>query len=139
LIPVDGRKRIENVPALLVHGAQLSDRLRLIERLTAATGDESRCAVMLTSPTFTGPQLSATAARRPNVVVRASGGGCPCCIGRVSFQVAVTRILREVRPDRLIIELLREEHVRQAIAVLEGGELAAALRVAGVLHASDLS
>lgn len=133
--PTGNPKRIENVPTLLVYGDELSGRLRLIERLAADTGGSSLCAVLLTSPFLTGAPASLRADPGSNLVVRVTGSGCPCCVGRVSLRVAVTRLLREARPDRLIIELAREDHVRAAMAALAEDGLSPALRLAGVLEA----
>ena len=37
--------------------------------------------------------------------------GCPCCTARVETQVVLTRILREQRPHRVLIELADERHL----------------------------
>jgi hypothetical protein len=37
--------------------------------------------------------------------------GCPCCSARVATQVALTRMLREQRPRRVLIELADEQHL----------------------------
>jgi hypothetical protein len=132
-LPAAGR--IEDVPALLVHGARLGDRLRLIERLMAQVQQEERCAVLLTSPRITAPGLSLLRAAAGGVVVRVAGGGCLCCVGQVSFRVALTKLLREARPDRVIIELGHEDHLRRAIATVTGDHLSRALRLAGVMAA----
>ncbi len=37
--------------------------------------------------------------------------GCPCCSARVETQVALTRMLREQRPRRVLLELADEQHL----------------------------
>jgi hypothetical protein len=37
--------------------------------------------------------------------------GCPCCSARVDTQRALTRMLREQRPRRVLIELPDEQHL----------------------------
>lgn len=49
-------------------------------------------------------------AARPDWV-RIVPRGCPCCSARVATQVALTRILREQRPRRVLIELANERHL----------------------------
>jgi G3E family GTPase len=38
-------------------------------------------------------------------------GGCPCCTGRVETRVALVRLLRETRPERVLLELTDEAHL----------------------------
>lgn len=37
---------------------------------------------------------------------------CPCCSGRVEAQVALARLLREAVPERVLLELSDEQHLR---------------------------
>jgi hypothetical protein len=37
--------------------------------------------------------------------------GCPCCIGRVATQITLVRVLREARPDRVLLEVPDEQHL----------------------------
>jgi len=64
-----------------------------------------------------------------NVIVREANGGCACCTGQAELRTALVRLLRETRPQRLLIELsgaarppavlrvLREEGLAQAITL----------------------
>jgi len=38
--------------------------------------------------------------------------GCPCCSGRVEMQVTLARLLRDAAPDRVLLELADEQHLR---------------------------
>ncbi len=51
-------------------------------------------------------------------VVRQVPGGCMCCAAGVPLQVAVNRLLREARPDRLLIEPSGLGHPRRILATL---------------------
>jgi hypothetical protein len=122
--------------ALIVHGAGLGDRLRLIERLATDVPAGDAITVMLTSPRIAAvlPGLHLP----PRAVVHAASGGCPCCIGRVTLQVTLVKLLRESRPRRLFIELAGNDHLRRTVAALAEGRLADALCVAGTLQAHPL-
>jgi hypothetical protein len=37
--------------------------------------------------------------------------GCPCCTGRVETQITLTRLLRDARPERVLLELTDEQHL----------------------------
>lgn len=43
---------------------------------------------------------------------------CPCCVGRVEVQIALARLLRERRPERILVELADGEHLRALERVL---------------------
>lgn len=43
---------------------------------------------------------------------------CPCCVGRVELQVTLARVLRERRPERILVELANGEHLKALERVL---------------------
>ena len=43
---------------------------------------------------------------------------CPCCVGRVELQIALARLLRERRPERVLVELADGEHLKALERVL---------------------
>ena len=55
--------------------------------------------------------------------------GCPCCVGRVEMQVELARLLRERRPQGVLIELADAGHRARLLAVLAEWPLAQYLRV----------
>jgi hypothetical protein len=119
--------------ALIVYGAGLSDRLRLIEQLAASVPRGEQLAVMLTSPRL--PAAESPAWQLPVAAVVATSVGCPCCVGAVAMQVTLVRLLRRSQPRRLFIELGDAGHVARAVATLIAGDLAGFVRLAGVLQA----
>jgi len=36
---------------------------------------------------------------------------CPCCVGRVQMQIELARLIREVRPRGVVIELADPDHL----------------------------
>lgn len=54
-------------------------------------------------------------------IVREVAGGCLCCAVGLPFQVAVNRLLKEVKPDRLLIEPTGLGHPRRVLDMLAGG------------------
>jgi len=69
--------------------------------------------------------------------VREVAGGCICCSGRLHLRVALTRLLREVRPDRLLIEPTGLGHPAGIIDTLRDEWLAQALDVRATLCLVD--
>lgn len=56
-----------------------------------------------------------------NATVRELPGGCLCCTQGLPFDVAVKRLLRETKPDRLLIEPTGLGHPKRLIDKLTGG------------------
>jgi len=55
------------------------------------------------------------------VTVKEIAGGCLCCAVGLPFQVSVNRLLKEVRPDRLLIEQTGLGHPKKVLDMLEIG------------------
>lgn len=54
-------------------------------------------------------------------IVKEVPGGCLCCAVGLPFQVAVNRLLTEVKPDRLLIEPTGLGHPKRVLDMLAGG------------------
>ena len=61
------------------------------------------------------------------VHIREVAGGCLCCTAGVPLQVALTLLLREARPDRLLIEMSGMGHPGSVLFSLREGSLSEAL------------
>ena len=55
------------------------------------------------------------------VTVKEIAGGCLCCAVGLPFQVSVNRLLKEVRPDRLLIEPTGLGHPKKVLEMLVTG------------------
>lgn len=117
---------IRGVPTLLVHGAARSVQTARIARLLAARVPGERIAVLL-APRPLAALGAAAIESAEGVTVREAPPGCACCVGAVGFRVALTRLLREARPDRLVIELGPADHVDEARRTLRGEYFAAVI------------
>lgn len=82
--------------------------------------------------------LSSTSAKRRVVVVEGFfseldlpadvplvrlGAGCVCCLGQVPLRVGLTRMLRSVRPDAVLLILSQGGHLDRVKALLADGSL----------------
>ncbi len=98
---------MNRVPVHLVVGPPGSGKSALIARLLAQR-----------------PDWLGFVNRRPEDApesMRLTPRGCPCCTARVALQVALVRALRELRPQRALIEIEDADHATRVIRVL--GEL----------------
>jgi G3E family GTPase len=127
---------IASVPAVIVTAGTHASQAAAIEALLDARPASERWAVLAASRVMAGDTVPAIASRA-GVVVHEAPFGCACCIGNVTFRVTLTRLLRESRPARLIVQLAPEDHAERAIAALGMDPwLAAAVRVAEIVRAS---
>jgi hypothetical protein len=51
------------------------------------------------------------------------GAGCVCCLGQVPLRVGLTRMVRSVRPDAVLLVLGHGEHLERVRALLADGSL----------------
>ena len=72
-----------------------------------------------------------------NIPVAEISGGCLCCVAGPQMTVTVTKMLRENRPDRLIIEASGLAHAASVIDELNTPPLSNALTVGAVLTVVD--
>jgi G3E family GTPase len=71
------------------------------------------------------------------VEVREVAGGCICCAANVPLRVAITDVLRRIRPDRLLVEPSGLGHPAAILATLAEPGLAKALRIGAVVCVAD--
>jgi len=71
------------------------------------------------------------------VALREVPGGCICCSAQLPLRVTLTRLLREVRPERLLIEPTGLGHPAGVIDVLRSEGLAGAVALRNVICLVD--
>ena len=59
----------------------------------------------------------------PEVPLTRLGAGCVCCLGQVPLRVGLTRMVRSVRPDAVLLVLTHGEHLARVRALLADGSL----------------
>jgi G3E family GTPase len=89
-------------PTTLVTGALGVGKTTAILGLLARQPPDARWAVLVNE--FGEIGIDGAALDRDGLAVREIPGGCICCTAGVALQVALVRLLREVRPTRLLIE-----------------------------------
>jgi G3E family GTPase len=98
---------IRSVPVLIVARRALRSRTEAIIALLQHKPAGARWAVL------TQPRLVPIEAGSADVTVQSVPPGCVCCVGNVPFRVALTRLIRNARPDGLIVELGATDHLEQ--------------------------
>jgi len=122
------------VRAVLVTGFLGAGKTTAIRRWIGERPPGERWAVLVND---FGP-LGVDAAAFDGVDVVAVAGGCACCAAAAPLRVALGRLLRRARPQRLVIELSGLGHPSTLVdALREAG--GAALQVDGVIAVVDAS
>jgi G3E family GTPase len=121
------------IPTVLVSGERGAGKTTLLARLLEARPQTERRAVLLTE------RGEVVLARLAEVAVAEAEPGCVCCVGQVGLRVALTRLLRASRPERLYVELTEPSHLGAALKTLANPWLAPVIRVESVIGVADAS
>lgn len=117
---------LRDIPLNLVTGFLGAGKTTLIRHLLAMRPSGERWAVLVNEFGDTGIDGALLAGE--GVVIREVPGGCLCCANGVPFRVALNQLLKEARPQRVLVEPSGLGH---PLALL--GQLAAADFSRGVL------
>jgi len=114
---------VNPIPAVLVTGASSAAKASFVRALLAARPVNERWALLDND----GDNLARDRAD-PQLPV-ATTGGCACCTGQVALRTGLVQLIRQSRPQRLIIaasgaadpvaleRVLRDEHLARALQV----------------------
>ena len=81
--------------------------------------------------------IDGTTLSQAGVAVREVAGGCICCSAQLPLRVTLTRLLREVKPERLLVEPTGLGHPAGVIDVLRSAGLASAVELCNVICLVD--
>jgi G3E family GTPase len=123
--------RLADVATVVVTGARGAGKTTWLAHELARRPAGERRAVLLTEAG------EASLPAMPDVTVVAAEPGCICCVGQVSLRVALTRLLREARPQRLYLELGEPAHLAASLRTLRSPWLAPVITIAGVVGVFD--
>jgi len=123
------------VPTNLITGFLGVGKTTAILDLLARRPGGERWAVLVNE--FGQVGIDGTTLSQSGVAVREVPGGCICCTAQSPLKVALTRLLREVKPDRLIIEPTGVGHPAGIIDALRDPMLAPHLDLVNVIALVD--
>lgn len=129
------RTALRAIPTNLVMGFLGVGKTTAILHLLAHKPENERWAVLVNEFGSVGIDGAILGGR--GAVVREVPGGCMCCAAGVPLQVAVNRLLRSARPDRLLIEPSGLGHPRRVLATLAGEHFRAVLDLRAALCLVD--
>lgn len=115
------------VPVNLITGRRGAGKSSVIRRLLAQRPAGERWAVLYNDVPAAGESTPDPA--QDDVRFSLMADGCICCSAQVGLRVALTRLLRDARPQRLLIEPSSQARVNEVLKLLADRWLAPVLDV----------
>ncbi len=116
--------QIKNIPTNIITGFLGVGKTTAILNLLKNKPDNESWAVLVNEFGEIGLDknlmLSNEAGQGEGVFIRQVAGGCMCCAAGVPMKVALNELLKQAKPDRLLIEPTGLGHPKEVLAVLSG-------------------
>ena len=125
------------VPTTVLTGFLGSGKTTAIRHLLSVKPPDEHWAVVVNEFGEIGIDAAVIAAVGGNVEVRDVAGGCICCTSAPLLRVAINRVLRARRPDRLLIEPTGLGHPARIVDGLRDQWMAKSLDLKGVVCLVD--
>ena len=129
----------QNIPCTLVTGFLGAGKTTVINQLLASKPDDERWALLINEFGRIGIDGALLASsqdntlEQKNIAIREVSGGCICCTSQLSLQIAISRLLSEHHPQRLLIEPTGLAHPRELILQLSAPHWQTALKMNAVI------
>ncbi|MBO6225763.1 MAG: GTP-binding protein, partial [Psychrobacter sp.] len=111
----------QNIPCTLVTGFLGAGKTTVINQLLASKPVDERWALLINEFGRIGIDGSLLASSQDeaidknSIAIREVSGGCICCTSQLPLQIAISRLLSDHHPQRLIIEPTGLAHPRELI------------------------
>ncbi|WP_227511176.1 CobW family GTP-binding protein [Psychrobacter sp. P11G3] len=129
----------QNIPCTLVTGFLGAGKTTVINQLLATKPDDERWALLINEFGRIGIDGALLASsqdnelEQKNIAIREVSGGCICCTSQLPLQIAISRLLSEHHPQRLLIEPTGLAHPRELILQLSAPHWQTALKMNAVI------
>jgi len=129
----------QNIPCTLVTGFLGAGKTTVINQLLAAKPDNERWALLINEFGRIGidgallASSQASTLEQKNIAIREVSGGCICCTSQLPLQIAISRLLSDHHPQRLLIEPTGLAHPRELILQLSAPHWQTALKMSAVI------
>lgn len=129
----------QNIPCTLVTGFLGAGKTTVINQLLATKPDDERWALLINEFGRIGIDGALLASsqdstlEQKNIAIREVSGGCICCTSQLPLQIAISRLLSDHHPQRLLIEPTGLAHPRELILQLSAPHWQTALKMSAVI------
>ena len=129
---------LQNIPCTLVTGFLGSGKTTLINQLIATKPTGERWALLINEFGRIGIDGALLASSQDShtthdIAIREVSGGCICCTSQLPLQIAISRLLSDHHPQRLLIEPTGLAHPRELIRQLSAPHWQTALKMQAVI------
>jgi len=138
-IPVKNPMIFQNIPCTLVTGFLGAGKTTVINQLLATKPNDERWALLINEFGRIGIDGALLASsqdsdfEQENIAIREVSGGCICCTSQLPLQIAISRLLSDHHPQRLLIEPTGLAHPRELILQLSAPHWQTALKMNAVI------
>ena len=130
---------LKNIPCHLIAGPLGAGKTSLLRHLLAQRPADERWAVLVNEFGQIGLDAALLGDVGQQVQVAEIAGGCLCCVNGLPFQVGLNRLLRQARPDRLLIEASGLGHPQELLQQLGAAPWAGVLALQPLVLVLDAS
>ena len=129
----------QNIPCTLVTGFLGSGKTTLINQLIADKSTDERWALLINEFGRIGIDAALVSSSQDSnsaqndIAIREVSGGCICCTSQLPLQIAISRLLSDHHPQRLLIEPTGLAHPRELIRQLSAPHWQTALKMQAVI------
>ena len=129
----------QNIPCTLVTGFLGAGKTTVINQLLATKPNDERWALLINEFGRIGIDGVLLASsqdndlEQKNIAIREVSGGCICCTSQLPLQIAISRLLSDYHPQRLLIEPTGLAHPRELILQLSAPHWQTALKMNAVI------
>jgi len=130
---------LQNIPCTLVTGFLGAGKTTVINQLLATKPNDERWALLINEFGRIGIDGALLASsqdndfEQQNIAIREVSGGCICCTSQLPLQIAISRLLSDHHPQRLLIEPTGLAHPRELILQLSAPHWQTALKMNAVI------
>jgi G3E family GTPase len=128
---------LRNIPTHVIAGPLGAGKTSLIGNLLGQRPAHERWAVLINEFGLVGLDAALLTSDDDGIAMGEVAGGCLCCVNGVPFQVGLSRLLRQAKPHRLLIEPSGLGHPLQLLAQLREAPWAGVLAVQAPLLVLD--
>ena len=130
------RFQLQMIPTNLISGFLGAGKTTAIRHLLRQKPAEERWAVLVNEFGDVGVDDALIHADN-NVYLSQLAGGCMCCVTGAALPATLNKLLREAKPDRLLIEPTGLGHPRQLLSLLHAGHYKNVLDIRATLTLVD--